>query len=59
MGNKTTEMLCKEYLELNKARFDRMFGHNAEKEQSLVAQELLARGVTHIPNIFGSIEVRA
>lgn len=53
-----TEYLVREYLELNSARFDRMFGHNAARCQSEIAKELLTRGIVEIPNIFGPIPVR-
>jgi hypothetical protein len=56
--NPTTEHLIKEYLELQKASFGRMFGHNAKAVRTKVAAMLLARGVESIQNIFGTIAVR-
>lgn len=53
-----TESLCREYLEMNKAIFNPMFGHNAAAWQEEVAKELQARGVTEIPNPFGAIPVK-
>ena len=58
-ANMSTEYLQAEYLELNKARFNSMFGHSAAQAQARVAKALHSRGITHIPNIFGDIEVRA
>lgn len=54
----STERLISEYRELNKARFNRIFGHNAERCQINVAQTLIDRNVTEIPNIFGAIQIR-
>lgn len=55
----STERLMKEYLELSKARLNSMFGMNAAKCQTNVAQALFDRNITEIPNIFGPIEIRA
>lgn len=52
------ERLQREYLDMTKASFDRVFGHNAKVARSVVAEELLKRGETTIPNIFGDIEVK-
>ncbi len=52
------EQLIKEYLEVTKDGFNRMFGHNARAFSNLIVDELLARGITEIPNIFGAISVR-
>lgn len=54
----TEKELEREYHEYLKASFDRMFGHNAKKYFNLVTQELLRRGITELPNIFGSIAVK-
>ena len=51
------DCLIREYLDLNKARFG-LFGNNAAMAQTKVAAELIKRGVTQIPNIFGPIPVR-
>lgn len=56
--NPSTEHLEKEYLSLARARFDRMFGHNAARAQAACGRMLVARGVRSIANIFGPIEVR-
>jgi hypothetical protein len=53
-----TEALFREYLEMNKAIFNPMFGHNAAAHQEKIAEELNARGVTEIPNPFGAIPIR-
>ena len=57
-SQQSSEFLAKEYLMLNAARFDRMFGHNAARCQAVIADVLIVRGITHIDNIFGPIEVR-
>lgn len=54
----TTEHLVREYLEMARASFDRVFGHHARKAQRQVGTLLISRGVTEIPNIFGAIPVR-
>lgn len=56
--NQSNEYLIREYLELNKARFNRIFGHNAARCQTNVATALINRSITQIPNIFGPIPVR-
>ena len=56
--NLTNEHLMREYLEMNKASFDRMFGRNAEEARIAIADELIWRGIDEIPNIFGPIPVR-
>lgn len=58
LAKATTRDLQREYLEGIKAGFNAMFGHNARKFNNLVADELLSRGETEIPNIFGPIAVR-
>jgi hypothetical protein len=52
------EALTREYFEYQKAGFDSMFGHNAREFFNLIADELISRGITQLPNIFGPIEVR-
>jgi hypothetical protein len=52
------EDLTREYHELHRACFGEMFGHNAQKDFNLVVDELLARGITELPNIFGPIPVK-
>ena len=54
----TDEHLMSEYLDLQKHSFSKMFGHNAATAQNEVAEILLARGITEIPNIFGAIPVK-
>jgi len=54
----TDQHLQKEYQELTKASFDRMFGHNAERARREVARLLIyERGVREIYNIFGPIQI--
>ena len=50
--------LMSEYLTMQKAAFDRVFGRNATKARDLIAMELQSRGIKEIPNIFGNIPVR-
>lgn len=57
-GKWDDKRLMREYLDLNKAGFCRIFGHNAKREQDIVSVELMARGISEIPNIFGAIPVR-
>ena len=52
------EVLMREYLEMNKAGFDKVFGANARRRGNEIADELLRRGITEIPNIFSTIKVR-
>ena len=49
--------LIQEYKDMQKASFG-MFKGNAARAQDAVAALLLARGITHIPNIFGDIAIR-
>lgn len=53
-----TSALQREYLNAMRDGFNKMFGHNARKFGNLVVAELLSRGETAIPNIFGPIEIR-
>jgi hypothetical protein len=57
-ANPSDEHLMREYTDLNKASFNKMFGQNAKRVQAEVARELKARGIHEIPNIFGAIPVR-
>lgn len=52
------KQLVENYHETLRASFDRMFGHNARQYFNLVADELIRRGITEIPNIFGPIQVK-
>lgn len=54
----TDDELQRAYLEAQRDGLNHMFGHNARKFGNLVADELLSRGVTQIPNLFGPIEVQ-
>ena len=54
----SNEQLIKEWGHLQKACFDRMFGHNARHAFNNLCDVLLERGVTHIPNLFEDIEIR-
>ena len=49
--------LQREYLNAQRDGFNRMFGHNARKFGNLVVDELLAREITCIANMFGDIPV--
>ena len=44
-----------EFHDLQKASFDRMFGHNSKKACNAVIDMLTGRGITYSPNIFGNI----
>ncbi len=57
--NVTDEHLLREYRQGMRHCFDRMFGHNARKAQNEVAAELLSRGITEMPNIFGAIQIKS
>lgn len=57
-ANPTNEHLMSEYSSLVKASFNRLFGRAATEALNQVADVLLKRGITEIPNIFGSIQVR-
>lgn len=50
--------LTREYHDSIKGSFNALFGHNARAFGNLVVDEMLSRGITHVPNIFGDIEVR-
>jgi hypothetical protein len=55
--NTSTAHLLYEYKDNMRACFDPMFGHNCRKAQNQVANMLLERGTTHLPNIFGPIPI--
>lgn len=55
-GYSNTE-LAREYKDMLRASFGRLFGHNARAAFNLVVDELLIRGVKEIPNLFGPLEV--
>ena len=57
LKGQTTEKLQKEYLSRMRDTFSRMFGGNARRAANLVVDELLERGETHVPNLFGPIEI--
>ncbi len=66
-GNKATaerlsrmedSLLIREHQDMLKASFNDMFGNNAEQCRRYIAALLLERGITHIPNIFGAIEIK-
>ena len=52
------DMLQRDYLEAQRDSFGNLFGHNARRFGNLVVDEMLSRGLTEIPNIFGAIQVR-
>ena len=56
-ANDEVAALSREYLEMSRASFDRLFGHNAKARRKQIGAALLARGITQIPNIFGPINV--
>ncbi len=51
------EYLMREFLQMQRAGFNRIFGHNAVQARLRIARELKRRGIYKIPNIFGDIEV--
>lgn len=59
-ANPLNEHLIQEYSSMQRAQYG-AFKHNARIAQNIIAELLLLRGVTHIPNIFGDIliEVQA
>jgi len=56
-ANLSDAHLMQEYKDMQKASFG-IFKRNAAAAQDAVAALLLARGITHIPNIFGDIAIR-
>jgi len=54
LGRMNNEQLMREYLDMNRASFDRMFGMNAKRRLNACVDELLSRGITEIPSIFGT-----
>jgi len=56
-ANPTDAHLILEYVAMQSARGG-FFKRNAAAAQDAVATLLLARGITHIPNIFGAIPIR-
>lgn len=50
--------LIKEYLQSSRDGLNAMFGHNARRYGNLVADELLRRGITQLPNLFGPLPVK-
>lgn len=50
--------LWNEYSDMRKAAFNRVFGHNARRQFNLCIDELLKRGFTEEPNIFGPIQFK-
>jgi hypothetical protein len=55
--NWTNERLINEYKEMMRSQFG-LFKHNARVALNLLAAILLQRGVTHIDNLFGPIEIK-
>ena len=53
-----TPRLVNEYREMWRASSNRFFGHNARVDALLLADELAARGITHLANLFGDIEIK-
>ena len=53
------EVLVREYLDMSRASWPHNpFYSNARREADTIGRELIERGVTEIPNIFGPIPVR-
>lgn len=50
--------LIRSYHETLRDSFNSMFGRNAGQFFNLVAEELLRRGITELPNLFGPIRVK-
>ena len=50
--------LMREYLVSMRHGFNQVFGKNAREECNVIVDELLNRGIMHIPNTFGPIEVK-
>jgi hypothetical protein len=57
MKTKPTEKLMREYIELGKDIFG-FYARNAADERDKIARELNARGFTHIPHMFGPMEIQ-
>lgn len=57
-ANPTDRHLMDEWLDLRRHGWG-MFGHNADRARAEVTAQLLERGITEIPNIFGAIPVEA
>lgn len=53
----TDDQLVSEYKTGMKHTFSKVFGRNAKIAQNLVADELIRRGITEIPNMFGPIQI--
>lgn len=56
VANPDDAHLMREYTDMQAARWG-MFKNAAATAQDVVASLLLARGITHIPNLFGDIPV--
>ena len=54
----TDEDLKRAYLDESKHGFNAVFGGNSRRFQNLIADELLARGITKIENLFSLITIR-
>jgi hypothetical protein len=50
--------LQREYHQANKDSFGQLHGRNARLWGNLIVDELLRRGITHLPSIFSPIAVR-
>ena len=49
--------LAKEYRTGMKHCFHTVFGHNACRDQNVIAETLIARGITHLPDCFGFLKI--
>ena len=57
-ANVTNEHLIREYLDLTIPAMSGLFRENARKCRNEIADVLVSRGVTEIPNSFGAIPVK-
>ena len=53
-----TKDLVREYCNGMMACFDKFFGCHARKFQTLIANELISRGITEIQGMFGPIKIQ-
>ena len=58
LARMSTEALIAEYKVLSKHCLHGLFCQNAQKDQDLIGQALIDRGVDSIPNLFGPIPIK-
>jgi hypothetical protein len=56
-NRRTDEQLFRELVEFERSSYG-MLRHNAQTSRNLIAAILLNRGVTHISNLLGPIEIK-